>query len=1059
MCADAFRDIYPVITPFFRAVAIPAAVIVATLACSAVHAIEPIAAPAQPLTEKLPRIPAKSPDEEAKTFRVLDGFRMDLLAAEPLVASPVAMTYDENGRAYVCEMRDYPYTDKAHHQPGQENPTDSPIGRIRLLEDTDGDGKFGKATVFAGGLSWPTGVACWKGGVFVAATPDIWYLKDTDGDGVADVRIKVFTGFKKLNVQAVMNNLVWALDNHIHGAGGSNGGQIRPGENPAGGSAGIPPPNSSPAKWPLTFSRNDFRFDPDTLQLDLLSGGARYGGSFDDWGNRFLCNIRNPAQHVVLPQRYLARNPFLAARSPLNDMAESGDQLPVSAISQPEPWRVLRAKRWAGERDIVMPRSELVGAGVVTASSGITSYRGAAYPEKYRGNVFVCECAGNLFYRLHLTPDGPTFKATRVDGKAEIVASTDNWFRPVNFVNAPDGTLHVMDMYRENIEHPWSIPDDIHAAVDLESGRDMGRIWRLTPANFKPSKPPRLGSASTAELVATLENPNSWWRETAQRLLFERQDKGAAPALHELVKKSKSPQARLHVLWTLDGLGELTDEDLLSGLRDKSPGVRENALRLAEPRLLQHAALAPSPDSPAENPATPSRPKSKPQKSSLLDRVLQLAGESDPRVRMQVAFTLGEISDPRVLPALEGMIRRHAGDPWLRTAVLSSVANTGDELFVRLLKGGLAHSKRHEPFLTELAQMIGARGRPEELQRVFAALGGTTPEEKQGERSVLAAVAGGLKRSGKSLRRAATEPESRARISALLMQAEQDAVSETQPIAARVTAIQFLAHDDFQNVRDALSLLLDPRQPQEVQRAAIATAGSFTAQETAAMLLRHWRAQTPALRSEVVSAMLGGRVRVMPLLQAIERGEIPANQVPFARRSLLLRSADAQVKELAVKLFSGSAPGARKDTIAKYQPALSMNGDAERGRKIFETACATCHRAGDAGKDVGPNLATIRGWNPDQVLINILDPNREVAPNFMAYTVETKDGRTLFGLIAEEGAASLTLKRADGATDTVLRSDIASINGSGLSLMPEGVEAAVSIEQMADLIAFLLLAH
>ena len=983
-------------------------------------ALEPTAAPAQPLTEKLARIPPKSAAEEAKTFHALDGFRMDLLAAEPLVASPVAMTYDENGRAYVCEMRDYPYTDKARHKPNQENPTDAPIGRIRLLEDTRGDGKFDKATIFADGLSWPTGIACWKGGVFVAATPDIWYLKDTDGDDVADVRIKVFTGFKKLNVQAVMNNLVWALDNHIHGAGGSNGGQIRPGEKPD-------------AK-PLALSRNDFRFDPNTMQLDLLSGGARFGGSFDDWGNRFLCNIRNPAQHIVLPQRYLARNPFLAVRSPLNDMAESGDQLPVYAISQPEPWRVLRAKRWAGERDIVMPRSELVGAGVVTSSSGITSYRGAAYPEKYRGNVFVCECAGNLFYRLGLTPDGPTFKATRVDGKAEIVASTDNWFRPVNLVNAPDGTLHVMDLYRENIEHPWSIPDDIHAAVDLEAGRDMGRIWRLTPPNFKPAKPPRLGSASTAELVATLENPNSWWRETAQRLLFERQDKNAAPALHGLVRKSKSPQARLHALWTLDGLGELTDEDLLAALRDKFPGVRENALRLAEPRLVQHAA----------------------GKSPLLSRVLQFASESDPRVRMQAAFTLGEISDARVLPALEGMIRRHAEDPWLRTAVLSSVANTGDELLVRLLRGDIAGSKRHEPFLIELAQMIGARGKPEELQRIFAALNGTTPKAKQGERTVLAAIADGLKRSGKSLRGAATDPVSRARISALLMQTEQDAVTATQPVAARVAAIQFLAYDDFQNVRDALAFLLDPKQPQEIQRAAIAATGSFTALETAPMLLRHWRAQTPALRSEVVLAMLGGRARVLPLLQAIERGDIPANQVPFARRGLLLRSTDAQVKELATKLFSDSVPGARKDAIAKYQPALSMKGDAERGRKVFETVCATCHRAGDIGKDVGPNLATIRGWNPDQVLINILDPNREVAPNFMSYTVETKDGRTLFGLIAEEGAASLTLKRADGITDTILRSDIATISGTGLSLMPEGVEALVSIEQMADLIAFLL---
>ena len=157
-----------------------------------------------------------------------------------------------------------------------------------------------------------------------------------------------------------------------------------------------------------------------------------------------------------------------------------------------------------------------------------------------------------------------------------------------------------------------------------------------------------------------------------------------------------------------------------------------------------------------------------------------------------------------------------------------------------------------------------------------------------------------------------------------------------------------------------------------------------------------------------------------------------------------------------MRLFSDAAPRPRKEVVAKYQTALSLKGNASRGKAVFETACATCHRAGDLGKDVGPNLATIRQWNPEQVLSNILDPNREVAPNFVAYTVETKDGRTLDGIIADESAASLTLKRVEGVTETVLRRDIAQLSGSGLSLMPEGLETAVSIEQMADLIAFLL---
>jgi putative heme-binding domain-containing protein len=200
--------------------------------------------------------------------------------------------------------------------------------------------------------------------------------------------------------------------------------------------------------------------------------------------------------------------------------------------------------------------------------------------------------------------------------------------------------------------------------------------------------------------------------------------------------------------------------------------------------------------------------------------------------------------------------------------------------------------------------------------------------------------------------------------------------------------------------------------------------------------------------------MLNGRNRVLPLLRAIESGAIPANQIPFARRATLLRSGDSQVKNIASKFFS-NVPAPRKDVIAKYEPALSMKGDIERGKTVFEKSCATCHRAGELGKDVGPNLATIRQWNPEQMLINILDPNREVAPNFLAYTIETKDGRALDGIIADETTSSVTLKRADGVTDSTLRADIVQISGSGLSLMPEGLENSITVAEMADLIAFL----
>src|SRR5262249_25919841 len=337
-------------------------------------------------------------------------------------------------------------------KPFTERTTDAPLGRIRMLEDTDGDGVFDRSTIFAEGLSWPTGLAFWKGGVFVAATPDIWYLKDTDGDGRADVRRKVYTGFRKYNVQAVMNNLTWGLDHRIYGAGGTNGGSIRHVDRPD--------------ARPVDLARKDFRFDPAGEGFEAISGGERFGNTFDDWGNRFICNIRNPAIHVVLPNHYLARNPFLPVRSAVHDAAPSGDTLPVYRISPPEPWRALRSRRWAADRSVHVPRSELNETSV-TSTSGITIYRGTAYPSKYYGNAFIGEVAGNLIHRQTLTPDGVTFKAQRADPNTEFVRSTDNWFRPVNFVNAPDGTLHVLDMYRETIEQPWSIPDDIVAQLAL----------------------------------------------------------------------------------------------------------------------------------------------------------------------------------------------------------------------------------------------------------------------------------------------------------------------------------------------------------------------------------------------------------------------------------------------------------------------------------------------------------------------------------------------------------------------------------------------------------------
>ncbi|HEX7449893.1 MAG TPA: PVC-type heme-binding CxxCH protein [Pirellulales bacterium] len=987
--------------------------------------------------DRLPRIPPREPAEALKSFETLDGFQMELLAAEPLVADPVAMVYDENGLAYVAEMSDYPYTDQSTDQPFIERTTDAPLGRVRMLEDTDGDGDFDRATVFADGLSWPTGLALWKGGLFVAATPDVWYLKDTDGDRRADVRRKIYNGFRKFNVQAVMNNLAWGLDHRIYGAGSSNGGQIRP--------AG----QSDARAWML--GRNDFRFDPRDDAFELLSGGARFGNTFDDWNRRFICNIRNPVQHVVLPARYLARNPYLPVAAAVHDAAAAGDTLPVYRISPPETWRAVRAARLVAEANPATPRSETAAEGYFTSSSGITIYRGAAYPAKYYGNAFLGEVAGNLVHRQVLSPDGVTFRAVRGDAKTEFVRSTDNWFRPVNYVNAPDGTLHVLDMYRETIEHPWSIPDDIKAQLDLRSGHDRGRIYRLAPPGFQPPAPPRLGEASNEELVAQLENPNAWWRETAHRLLFERQSPAAVAPLRSLLGESRHPLARLHALWSLDGLEALAEADLLRALRDDSPGVREHAVRLAEPRL------AASPE--------------------LARGVIALADNEEIRVRFQVAFSLGELisapanasADGRLrceaLTALVGIARRDAADVWLRTAVLSSAGESATALLAKLLADRQWIERGEaQTLLRDLASIVGARHRPTETAdalRAIAALDATTAAEVQA--SLLIGLGAGLKRAGalKSGGLASSEliPDDSpaARLIARQTGRAQARLADGEaPLDRRLRAIDLLAIAGYDRASPSLAGLLSPREPQEIQRGAVRALSGYAEPAVAELLLRNYAALTPGLRGEIVQALLARPERIAALLEALETRRVNLADVPAARRKLLVEHADRQIRRRAEALFSQDAPTPRRQVLDDYRAALGLPGNRQQGQRVFQRECQTCHRLGDRGHDVGPSLLTIKHRTREELLAHILDPNREVAPNFQEYVVALDDGRIVTGIIADETATSVTLRRAERIDETILRRNIDELSGTGRSLMPEGLEKKINPREMADLLEFLL---
>ncbi len=959
-------------------------------------------------TKKLviPQLPATAPVESIKKFETITGFEMQLVASEPQIQEPIVIQYDENGLLFVAEYLKFPWDGK---KGGKVN------GRIRLLQDVDGNGHYEKSTIFADDIAWPTGIQSWKGGIFVIASPDLWYLKDTTGDGIADLRQKIYTGFGFTTEEGTANNLIWGLDNWIYGAGSGSGGQIRP--------AGDPQAKT------VALRGRDFRFDPVSKKFEALSGSEQFGNTFDDWNNRFLCQNSKPGVHVILPARYLARNPYLPV-SKVRQNIWQGDK--VYRISPPEPWREARSKyrrsldrKWA---------PSYVADDVFTAVSGVTIYRGAAYPPEFRGNIFFGEVQSNLIHRRVLEPNGVSFDSKRVDIETEIVRSKDNWFRPTNLTNAPDGTLHIADMYREIIETPTSMTPQILAAIDLQSGHKRGRIYRLAPKGFKAPAPPKLGSATTAELVKALENPNGWWRDTAQRLIYSRQDKAAIPPLRALVKNSQYDLARLHALHSLARLNALGEPELLIGLTDPSAGVREHALKLAEPHLADS--------------------------ETLQQQTIKLAQDNNSRVRFQAAFSLGEISNPQAATALAGIASRDAGDYWMRTAILSSSLNLAAGMIEQLLANNddFINSKNGLLFLQELSQLVGSRKQEKEIMRMLKlAETSSAAKDPKIQRILILGLGDGLVRSRSSLTPYLAQSAAASDLlTTMISKAKATLNKKSSSAAQRQQAIKILAHANFADAGDALAAMLNRSQSPKVQLAALNTLTGYASAQTAKRIASALPDLSPAVQKEAVEALLGRKTWIPALLDSIADKKLTADQIDPARRAALMKHKDESIRQQAQQLFASSVPRARDKVIAAYQPALQLKGDNKRGETVAQQVCIACHQIGKIGNEVGPNLATIQNRSPADLMTHILDPNREVQANYRQYIVELNDGRSVSGFIVTESPTSITLKRTEGIQETLLRQNIKNITSNSLSLMPEGLEQIINQQQMSDLLSYLL---
>lgn len=964
-------------------------------------------------------------DQALGTFEVAPGFQIEMVASEPLISDPVAMEIDEQGRMYVVEMHGYPL-DK------------SGSGKVRLLDDTDGDGKMDKTTVFAEGLILPTGILRWKKGILVTDPPSVLYLEDTDGDGRADVRDTLLTGFAVSNPQHNINNPMLGLDNWIYLGHepavttkiyqkefGDRGGEI------------LYPGKADSPRLPQNALGRGVRFKPDGLGLELLSSYTQFGHTFDKWGRYFALNNSNPGYHEVIANRYLNRNPDLLISSVTQTISDhSSEVFPITK----NPLLQL-----------------LTDVGVFTSACGITSYQGGLFPAPYDSVTFVAEPVSNIVHADIIRDKGASFTASRLQPFKEFLASTDSWFRPVNMYIGPDGALYVVDYYRQIIEHPEWMADDVVKSGALYNGMDKGRIYRITPKGTKPAtwaKDLKAAQYSSEQLVARLADSNSWWRRNAQRMLVDRKDGGAISALEDMASNPKSAAGRLHALWVLEGMGKLRSEVIVRSLRDTEPGVRENAVRLAEFHMV----------------ADP----------SLVQPLLSLQNDNNPKVRFQLLCTLGDIDTPQAAKVRETILFRDLDDSWVQMAALGARSAQQGLLDV-VIKRYKAGVPAYASLVERLSTMTGRSGNPDAIKALIRRALGTKPANTW-QSSVLKGLASGI--NGKKLpadmnsektmllnAALGNEPVSVRQASLQLLKitglpegpaaeraTQKSLLTAKDPAAAlekRTDAIGFLALSNPAAHSEFLKKRIAPHEPKVVQLAALKALSSIPDETVSYYLLETWPSLTRDLRDEAINTFMTRDGRVKLLLDGIEAGTIDAATVGWPRSVRLMASFNLPLKERARAILTKNDTK-RQDIIKEYAPSLALQGNAGAGKLVYQKNCSICHTVGGTGGVAfGPDLGTIRNRRPESIMGDILDPNLSIADGYDIWIIALKSGDTVQGIISSETPTALTINNYGGQKTVIARKDISTLKTIGMSSMPAGLEKEISQQQMADLLAFI----
>ena len=938
----------------------------------------------KPLHGDMP--PPKSPQQSLRTIRVPSQFKVELVATEPLVADPVAFDWGIDGSLWVVEMGDYPLGADGKGAPG---------GRVKHLLDTDGDGRYDKADLFLDKIPFPNGIKVWKKGILVTAAPNVFYAEDTDGDGKADHQQVLFAGFREGNQQHRVNGLRWGLENWLYLANGDSGGSIR----------------SMKTNQVLSIAGRDLRIRPGTGAMEAIAGQTQFGRNRDDWGNWFGGNNSNPMWHYVLEDYVLRRNPHVTAPSLRHQVSDQPGASPVFPTSR-----------------TLTRFNDLARANRFTSACSPIVYRDS-YLEELVNNAFICEPVHNLVHREIMADDGTSFTSRRApnESQSEFLTSSDNWFRPTTIRTGPDGALWIADMYRLVIEHPEWIPRDWQERLDLRSGSDRGRIYRITRFDDKrfPASTHPLEGLPAEKLVAELNSSNGWRRDMAQELLVRNNDPRTIKPLQEIARSSDSPLARLHALCTLDGMGQLGAEIVQPAMTDPHAGVRRHAVRLARGVLT----------------------------AEIQDAVIRLSEtEKDPQVKLQIAILLGFIDSVPAGEALGRFAARHLGETYLYAASLSSIH---EKNLAAVMQGALSGTDPPPGKLLEQLLAISAGlGNQEIVSSLIVDWTSTPPYAPWQIRAVTSTLAS-LKRK-KPKQKDLLSADALAGIRRMIQRLPEIVKNSSLPVKDRREMVSLLAYGepDDAAIAAVLESLLTAQQPPGLQAAAVSAILQFH-KDGASRLLRRWPSASPAMRSQMITEILLVPRQASQLLDALEQGMVPAGHLAARQRQQLSQHPDQAIARRATTILKLSPQTDRAMVLQTHQAIFQLEGDTARGRLLYSKHCANCHRLEGVGFVVGPDLAALTDRSPQTLLTAMLDPNRAVEAKFLEFTALTTDGRQSAGILTRETTTDLTLSAPGGKQFVILRKDIELLRSSGKSLMPIGLEKDMSHQDFADLIGYI----